>query len=195
MSDHVILVDRTDAQIGVREKQAAHVTGALHRAFSVFVFDDAGRMLLQRRATAKYHSGGLWSNTCCSHPRPGESTAAAAQRRLLEEMGFHCPLEVAFSFIYRADVGGGLVEHEYDHVFIGRFRGEPLPYPAEVEAWRWASARDLVRELREQPGRFTYWFRIAFDELRARGYLEPAAALDPPTERSHVHHQPESRHG
>jgi isopentenyl-diphosphate Delta-isomerase len=171
MNEHVILVDIEDVAIGTTEKQAAHVTGSLHRAFSVFVLDDAGRMLLQRRAITKYHSGGLWSNTCCSHPRPGESTMAAAQRRLFEEMGFHCPLEVAFSFVYRADVGGGLIEHEYDHVFLGRFNGEPAPHPAEVDDWRWIDLPALLREVRERPGRFTYWFHIAFDELSARGIL------------------------
>jgi isopentenyl-diphosphate Delta-isomerase len=195
MNEHVILVDRNDAPIGVREKQAAHVTGALHRAFSVFVFDDAGRMLLQRRASDKYHSGGLWSNTCCSHPRPGEATAAAARRRLLEEMGFLCPLETAFAFTYHADVGGGLIEHEYDHVFIGHFDGEPEPDPAEVGGWRWVGLDALVAELQEQPDRFTHWFRIAFDELRARGYLDGQAASHTRTERSHADDEPQSRYG
>jgi isopentenyl-diphosphate Delta-isomerase len=171
MNEHVILVDRDDTAIGVEHKQAAHIEGSLHRAFSIFVFDRAGRMLLQRRALSKYHSGGLWSNTCCSHPRPGESTAAAAQRRLFEEMGFHCPLETAFSFVYRAAVGDGLVEHEYDHVFIGEFDGDPAPEPAEVDAWRWVEPAALRREMRQRPGDFTYWFRVAYDELAARGML------------------------
>jgi isopentenyl-diphosphate Delta-isomerase len=174
--EHVILVDRNDVPIGTREKQAAHEAGVLHRAFSVFVFDARGRMLLQRRASTKYHSGGLWSNTCCSHPRPGEATAAAAQRRLFEEMGFHCPLEVAFSFTYHADVGDGLIEHEYDHVFIGRFDGEPAPDAAEVDDWRWITCDELQREMRERPGHFTFWFHVAFDELHARGYFEHRAA-------------------
>lgn len=169
--EHVILVDRADRAVGTAEKRAAHVAGALHRAFSVFVFDHAGRMLLQRRALSKYHSGGLWSNTCCSHPRPGESTAAAAHRRLVEEMGFHCPLETAFTFVYRADVGGGLIEHEYDHVFLGRFDGEPVPNPVEVEGWRWVDPHVLTGELRREPHHFTFWFRIAFDELRARALV------------------------
>jgi isopentenyl-diphosphate Delta-isomerase len=174
MNEHVILVDADDTAIGTREKRAAHVTGALHRAFSIFVFDSAGRMLLQRRAITKYHSGGLWSNACCSHPRPGESTRAAAHRRLFEELGFHCPLRTAFSFVYRADVGGGLIEHEYDHVFIGTFDGDPAPDPVEVDDWRWVDMYALRRELREAPGRFTYWFRIALDELAARGMAPPA---------------------
>jgi isopentenyl-diphosphate Delta-isomerase len=180
MNDQLILVDREDVAVGVGRKRDVHVAGALHRAFSVFVFDDSGRMLLQRRAADKYHSGGLWSNTCCSHPRPGETTAAAARRRLLEEMGFHCDLENAFSFIYRADVGGGLVEHEYDHVFIGRFNGEPAPDPAEVSDWRWVTAAGLEVETLRHPGRFTYWFRVAFEELRARGYLAQLRRLNAP---------------
>lgn len=171
MSESVILVDRNDSIIGIDEKRAAHRSGALHRAFSIFIFDTAGRMLLQRRALAKYHSGGLWSNACCSHPRPGESTAAAAYRRLPEEMGFRCELRPAFSFVYRADVGAGLIEHEYDHVFIGTFDGEPHPVPAEVEAWRRIAIPALRGELRDSPGRFTFWFRIAFRELTARGLL------------------------
>lgn len=169
--ERVILVDRRDVPLGTRSKQEAHVDGLLHRAFSIFVFDAAGRTLLQRRAITKYHSGGLWSNTCCSHPRPGESTARAAQRRLFEEMGFHCPLEVAFSFVYRADVGGGLMEHEYDHVFIGRFDGSPAPDPAEVDDWRWIEPAALDREARERPDRFTFWFHIAWAELKARRLL------------------------
>jgi isopentenyl-diphosphate Delta-isomerase len=178
MTEKVILVDTDDMPVGVREKGEAHLDGVLHRAFSVFVFDDDGRMLLQRRARSKYHSGGLWSNTCCSHPRPGETTVAAARRRLVEEMGFHCPLETAFSFIYRADVGGGLIEHEFDHVLLGRFNGEPVPNTGEVEAWRWTSLDDLATEMHERPAYFTYWFRIAFDELRARGYLERVKRLN-----------------
>ncbi|MBR9990339.1 MAG: isopentenyl-diphosphate Delta-isomerase [Gemmatimonadetes bacterium] len=168
MTEHVILVTPDDVPVGVHGKQGAHVDGLLHRAFSVFVVDSSGRLLLQQRAWTKYHSAGLWSNTCCSHPRPGESTAAAAQRRLFEEMGFNCPIETAFSFVYRADVGGGLIEHEYDHVFIGRFDGDPAPDAAEVADWRWITPRELEREMRERPDRFTYWFRVAYAELRSR---------------------------
>jgi isopentenyl-diphosphate Delta-isomerase len=171
MSEHVILVDPEDTPVGTREKQRVHAEGMLHRAFSIFVLDSEGRMLLQRRALSKYHSAGLWSNTCCSHPRPGEATAAAAHRRLFEEMGFHCPLHTAFSFVYRAPVGGGLVEHEYDHVFLGLFDGDPAPAEAEVAEWRRVDLSTLRAELRARPGDFTYWFRVAFDELEARGIL------------------------
>jgi isopentenyl-diphosphate Delta-isomerase len=188
MNDRVILVDCDDVAVGFREKQRAHLDGALHRAFSVFIFDGDGRLMLQRRAASKYHSGGLWSNACCSHPRPGESTAAAAQRRLQEEMGFSCSLQLAFSFVYCADVGGGLIEHEYDHVFVGLHDGDADPAPAEVEGWRWATPGSLEEELRREPGRFTFWFRVAFDELRRRGYLEPSfrSLLQ---ESGHVHPQ------
>ena len=171
MSEHVILVTPDDVEVGIHGKQNAHTDGLLHRAFSVFVTDSDGRLLLQQRAWTKYHSGGLWSNTCCSHPRPGEDTAAAAQRRLFEEMGFNCPIETAFSFVYRADVGGGLIEHEYDHVFLGRFDGDPAPDPAEVADWRWITPADLRRQLHDRPDRFTYWSRIAFAELTRRGLL------------------------
>jgi isopentenyl-diphosphate Delta-isomerase len=194
MNEQVILVDSNDTPVGVCEKQAAHVAGVLHRAFSVFIFDGSGRMLLQRRASTKYHSGGLWSNTCCSHPRPGEETAAAAQRRLSEEMGIACAVDRLFSFVYRAPVGGGLVEHEFDHVFTGRFDGQPAPDTAEVEAWRWISFGELQRALRDRPHNFTPWFHVAFDEMRARGYLESRAASHFSTEPSHGHAQPQPRY-
>lgn len=165
----LITVDGQDRPTGVMEKMRAHREGVLHRAFSVFVFDDANRLLLQRRATQKYHSGGLWSNTCCSHPRPGELVPQAAHRRLGEEMGFDCALETAFSFVYRAELDGGLLEHEYDHVLIGRFSGDPAPDPAEVSAWSWESVPDIESRLSSRPGDYTVWFRIALGELVARG--------------------------
>ena len=174
-TDHVILVDTADAPVGVAEKLTAHRTGRLHRAFSVLVLNPDNEVLLQRRARGKYHSGGLWSNTCCSHPRPGEATVHAAHRRLREEMGFDCPLFAACSFVYRAEVGNGLVEHEYDHLFIGRWSGTPTPDPAEVEEWRWVPLDELRREVRRRPSRFTFWFRVALAELDARGLLPVAA--------------------
>jgi isopentenyl-diphosphate delta-isomerase len=168
-ADRIILVDRDDVQVGVEDKLRAHEEALLHRAFSVFIIRPDGALLLQRRAHAKYHSGGLWSNTCCSHPRPGESTVAAAHRRLVEEMGFDCRLATAFSFVYRADLGGGMFEHEYDHVFVGAWDGVPAPDPTEVDAWRWASIADIRAEIARRPGAFTAWFRIALDELVVRG--------------------------
>lgn len=169
--DRVILVDEADAAVGTAEKLAAHRTGRLHRAFSVLVLNARGELLLQRRSRLKYHSGGLWSNTCCSHPRPGEDTIRGAHRRLREEMGFDCALAAACSFVYRADVGNGLVEHEYDHLLLGRWDGRPAPDPAEVEAWRWAAPDRVRREVASRPERFTYWFRLALRELDARGLL------------------------
>jgi isopentenyl-diphosphate Delta-isomerase len=157
----VVLVDPDDNPVGTAPKLQAHLDGRLHRAISVFVFNDRGEMLLQRRAESKYHSGGLWSNTCCSHPRPGEETIAAAGRRLREEMGFQTPLEAAFTFLYRAELEAGLVENELDHVFVGTTDAEPVPDPREVDAWRWIGPADLRRELAESPETFTAWFPIA----------------------------------
>lgn len=156
--EQVILVDGDDRGIGYMEKLAAHREGLLHRAFSVFIFDGDGRLLLQRRALGKYHSPGLWSNTCCGHPRPGEDTLSAAQRRLVEEMGLHCELRHVHSFMYRADLGNGLWEHELDHVFVGTTPSEPLPNPDEVAEWRAVPRVALEEELAHAPGDFTVWF-------------------------------------
>jgi len=163
--DQVILVDANDVQIGVAEKFHAHREGKLHRAFSIFIANDGGELLLQRRARDKYHSGGLWSNTCCSHPRPGEATLAAAHRRLREEMGFDCTLSPLYRFVYRAELDGGMIEHECDTVLIGRYDGKPAPDPVEVCDWRWIHPAALAQELAETPDRFTFWFRLAFAEL------------------------------
>ena len=167
--EEVILVDADGAQIGTGPKLPVHRAGTLHRAFSVFVFNQAGEVLLQRRAEGKYHTAGLWSNTCCGHPRPGEETAAAAERRLGEEMGFHCELTPLFDFVYRVELHPGLWEHEFDHVFVGRYDGDPIPDPSEVGDWRWVAMRDLRREVRERPEEFTPWFRIVLenDEFRS----------------------------
>lgn len=162
-ADLVVLVDEADREVGTADKLEVHRDGRLHRAVSVFLFDDAGRWLLQRRADGKYHSGGLWSNTACTHPRPGEAPATAALRRLDEEMGVRCLLRPAFSFLYRAELDGGpepLVEHEFDHVFVGRFSGTPTPAPGEVSDWRWADAETLRHDLAYGPDRYTPWFRM-----------------------------------
>lgn len=164
--EEVVLVDTDGQQIGVEEKQQAHLDGALHLAFSIFVFNGAGELLLQRRAAGKYHSGGLWTNTCCGHPRPGEALDAAAHRRLREEMGFDCALREAFQFTYRAELGNGLIEHEFDHVLVGRFAGAPQPNPAEVEASRWMTQDELAQELIAEPHRYTYWLGHCFETLR-----------------------------
>ena len=160
--EQVILVDEHDREVGTAEKLAAHRDGRLHRAFSVFVFNQDHELLLQQRAFEKYHSAGLLSNTCCSHPRPGEPTLQAAHRRLQEEMGFDCPLTHAFEFRYRVRLDAGLYEHEFDHVLVGRFDGAPDPDPGEVASWRWASVPAVARELDASPERYTYWFRLAF---------------------------------
>lgn len=176
-TEHVVLVDRADRPIGAAEKLLAHRRGLLHRAISVFVFDSAGRMLIQRRALGKYHSAGLWSNTACSHPRPGEPAAAAAVRRLREEMGLTCPVEHAFSFIYRVDLGDGLTEHEYDRVFLGQCDARPDPDPEEVLDWRFLQPAAIRREMATRPDRFTYWFRIAFTMLERHRLVLPAREL------------------
>ncbi len=165
----LIAVDQHDRETGVVEKMTAHRKGILHRAFSIFVFDKDDRLLLQRRASVKYHSGGLWSNTCCSHPGAGESVLAAAHRRLREEMGFDCPLRSVFGFVYRAALDSGLVEHEFDHVVMGRFRGAPAPNALEVGAWKWERLPVLQSRLAEHPNAFTAWFKLALDGLLARG--------------------------
>jgi isopentenyl-diphosphate delta-isomerase len=157
VEDLVVLVDEHDRETGTAPKLAAHRAGSLHRAFSVLVFDRRGRVLLQRRARGKYHSGGLWSNTCCGHPRPGESPAAGAGRRLAEEMGFASELCPVGAFTYQARLGE-LMEHEYDHVLVGRFDGEPRPDPSEVEEWRWVDPAEVTAELAAAPERFTAWF-------------------------------------
>ena len=172
--ERVILVDHRDVAVGTAGKLAAHRAGLLHRAFSVFVLNPAGEMLLQRRASGKYHSGGLWSNACCGHPRPGEDVAAAAGRRLGEELGFGCALRTAGSFRYRAELGAGLTEHEIDHLFVGLWDGRPDPDPAEVSDWRWAALPGIRRELDATPDRFTAWFRAALEALEGRGLLERA---------------------
>jgi isopentenyl-diphosphate delta-isomerase len=163
--DRVVLVDEQDRPLGTMPKLMAHLQGRLHRAFSVLVLNDAGELLLQRRADGKYHSSGLWSNTCCSHPRSGEPVLDAGHRRLREEMGFDCSLRPAGWFIYRADVGGGLVEHELDHILLGRWNGEPMPDPAEVGAWRWVPLPELRARVRRNPEHFTAWFRLLLERL------------------------------
>jgi isopentenyl-diphosphate Delta-isomerase len=174
-AEQLILVDAQDRELGVKGKMEAHMEGALHRAFSVFVFDGAKRLLLQKRARTKYHSGGLWSNTACGHPRPGETTMAAARRRLREEMGFDCELRAAFEFVYRAELDGALVEHEYDHVFVGTHEGDPAPDPSEVEGWLWVTMDELRRRLREEPQRYSYWLKAAVEGEHRRAFFEEEA--------------------
>lgn len=172
MTEHVILVDKNDNEVGTEEKLKAHVDKKLHRAISIFIFNSKGEMMLQQRAASKYHSGGLWTNTCCSHPRPSESVQQAAERRLPEEMGFSCKLEKAFDFIYYAELDKGLTEHEFDHVFTGVFDGEPKLNKEEAESYRWVSIGQVRKEIEETPEQFTEWFKIAFEEVVKR--IKPA---------------------
>ena len=168
--EYVILVNNNDQPLGAMEKMEAHEKGVLHRAFSVFIFNSGGQMLLQMRAQDKYHSPGLWTNTACSHPRTREKTPDAAHRRLREEMGFDCELEEAFSFVYKANVGDGLTEHEYDHVFVGKSDALPVPDPEEVEDWKYVDMDWLYHDVAEHPENYTVWFLIALAELKK--YLE-----------------------
>ena len=164
-SEMVILVDRDDRETGVAPKLQAHRDAQLHRAFSVFVFNRRGEALLQRRARDKYHSGGLWSNTCCGHPRPGEETAAAARRRLREEMRVDCELQHVASIYYRLEVSNGLREHELDHVFAGQFEGAAQPDPREIEDVRWMSVESLRAALQANPDAYTPWLGVILPQL------------------------------
>ena len=163
--EQVILVDEQDNVTGAMEKIAAHENALLHRAFSVFVFNHSGELLLQQRALGKYHSAGLWTNTCCSHPRPGEDTETAALRRLKEEMGFETPLEKVFDFTYRAAFDNGLTEHEFDHVFVGYYDGAVAPDTSEVADHAFVSMQNIAEAMLADPGQFTAWFHIAFPKV------------------------------
>ncbi|MGL4597165.1 MAG: isopentenyl-diphosphate Delta-isomerase [Bacteroidia bacterium] len=164
----VILVDQHDNERGVMEKMQAHQLGELHRALSVFIFNSQGDLLLHQRAKHKYHSGGLWTNTCCSHPRPGELVLDAANRRLKEEMGMACTLREALKFVYKADVSSDLIEYEFDHVFIGESDDEPHPDIEEVADWKWVSPAMVRHEMTEQPEKFTAWFKLVFEQVLAK---------------------------
>lgn len=163
--ESIILVDKNDVEIGLMEKMEAHEKGLLHRAFSIFIFNKKGDLLIQQRALRKYHSGGLWTNTCCSHPRPGENTLHAAQRRLKEEMGFEAELEKAFHFTYEAEFSNGLSEHEFDHVFVGTYDGIIEPDFNEVESYAYRPIPLLKTFIGKHPDFFTEWFLIAFPKL------------------------------
>ncbi len=161
----VVLVDRDDNTLGTMGKMEAHEVGALHRAFSIFVFNSEGKLMIHQRALSKYHSPGLWTNTCCSHPRINEDVMENAHQRLLEEMGFDCELEEAFTFVYKSDVGQGLTEHEFDHVFVGQFDEAPVINKEEVEDWQFIDMDDLRDDIDHHPGNYTEWFKIAFEKI------------------------------
>jgi len=164
----VILVDENDNQIGIAEKLEAHKLGKLHRAFSVFIFNSKRELLLQKRAAAKYHSGGLWANTCCSHPRPNEETLAAASRRLKEEMGIDCDLKEIHQFIYKTRFDNGLTEYEYNHVLIGKSDASPTVNPEEAESWKWVDPTILREDIKKNPDNFAYWFKKCLDDVLAK---------------------------
>ncbi|HWB26119.1 MAG TPA: isopentenyl-diphosphate Delta-isomerase [Chitinophagaceae bacterium] len=163
--EEVILVNEQDEQSGTIEKLEAHTKALLHRAFSVFIFNNRGDMLLQQRAETKYHSAGLWSNACCSHPRPGEDTLPAAQRRLKEELGFETDLYKIFHFTYKTTFSNGLTEYEFDHVFAGRYEGDITPDTLEVSSYTFKSMREIEENLQFSPQKYTAWFHIAFPKI------------------------------
>ncbi len=163
----VILVNEADEAIGVMDKMEAHKKGKLHRAFSIFIFNSKGEMLLQQRAHDKYHSGGLWTNTCCSHPQPEEEVTAAARRRLVEEMGFETELTKAFTFQYKTGFDNGLTEHEVDHVFTGQYDGALHPDPAEVAGYSFTTIQAVKQSIATEPHLYTSWFKIAFPKLES----------------------------
>ena len=154
----VILVNKKDEKVGIEEKIKAHKEDKLHRSFSIFIFDSKGELLIQQRAKSKYHSALLWSNTCCSHPGPNEKLIEAAKRRLKEEMGVETDLKEIFSFIYRAK-SREWIEHEFDHVFVGKFNGNPKPNKKEVEDSKWINLPDLKKDIKEHPRKYTFWFK------------------------------------
>ncbi len=160
--------------MGAMEKMEVHQKALLHRAFSIFIFNERGEMLLHKRADKKYHSGGLWTNACCSHPRPGEDTLEAAGKRLLQEMGIVTPLEKAFEFVYKAGFDNGLTEYEFDHVFVGTYSGDVTPDAEEVSDYCYKSIEEIKNSIQSHPQKYTEWFKIAFPKMEA--YLESAAS-------------------
>ena len=160
----VVLVDKKDNEIGREEKIKAHREAKLHRAFSILVFNEKNEILLQKRAAAKYHSAGLWTNTCCSHPRPGKDLFKEAEKRLKEEMGFKCHLKKSFSFIYKANFDN-LTEYEFDHVFFGKFSGDPLPDEKEVSDWKWMGLAEIKKDIKKNRQNYTPWFKIIIDRI------------------------------
>lgn len=162
--EEVILVDENDNPIGTMEKMEAHRKGLLHRAFSILVFNSKGELLLQKRSPKKYHSGGLWTNTCCSHPRPNEHIKDALRRKLKQEMGIDVTPEFSHKFIYKTDLENNLIEHEYDHVYVGRFDGTPDINPDEVEEWRFQDLNRVRDDINKNPQDFTYWFKLIIND-------------------------------
>jgi len=165
IEEQVILVDENDNKIGLMPKMEAHEKALLHRAFSVFIFNDKNELMLQQRAMHKYHTPGLWTNTCCSHQRDGETNLQAGKRRLQEEMGFVADLEEKTAFIYKAPFDNGLTEHEYDHIMVGYFNDDPTINPDEVASWKWMSLEAVKADIAENPQLYTAWFKIIFEKF------------------------------
>jgi isopentenyl-diphosphate delta-isomerase len=165
MIERVILVDTNNEQVGTMEKMEAHRKGLLHRAFSIFIFNSEGKMLLHQRAHDKYHCGGMWTNAVCSHPRPGENQSQALRRKMKQEMGFFTEVSKAFDYTYRAELNNGLVEYEYDEVFLGTYDGKLSPNPDEVNDYRFASIADISEEIRQNGDSFTPWFKLLFEPI------------------------------
>ena len=166
MKENVILVDKNDTQIGLMSKLDAHKKGILHRAFSVFVLNNNNEIMLQKRAYNKYHSGGLWTNTCCSHQREGENSVEAGKRRLLEEMGFETELKIITSFIYKVEFENGLTEHELDYLLIGKYLKSPVINKQEVADWKWMKVELIADDIKLNPNNYTSWFKIIFDKFQ-----------------------------
>lgn len=169
--EKVILVDLDDNLRGTMEKMEAHEKGLLHRAFSILLFNSRGELLMQKRAASKYHSAGLWTNTCCSHPRPGETLEHATRRKLKQEMGIDIQPEFAYKFIYKVALDNNLTEYEYDYVFTGIFDGEPIVNRDEVEDWRFISMNNLLEEMSTHPDHFTHWFKLIIHHPEFRGII------------------------
>lgn len=163
--NNVILVDTNDVPQGTMEKLEAHKKGLLHRAYSIFIFNSKGEVLLQKRALNKYHSGGLWTNACCSHPAPGEKLEEAVHKRLKEEMGFDCDLKEIFHFTYKTQLNNELTEHELDHVFIGYYNNIPQIDKSEAADWKYINVNELLKDIEQHPENYTYWFKFIFPKV------------------------------
>lgn len=167
MKEEVILVDKNNRKVGTEEKIKAHKEGKLHRAFSIFIFNSKEELLIQQRTKTKYHSGGLWSNSVCSHPRPGETYLLAKHRRLKEEMDFDCKLKKLFCFLYNAVFKNGLIENEYNCIFIGKFDGKPQPNKKEIMDYKWISIKELEQDILKYPNKYTVWLKIALKRIKS----------------------------
>jgi isopentenyl-diphosphate delta-isomerase len=163
--EQIILVDQNDAQVGAMGKLATHEKGLLHRGFSIIVKNDKGEIMLQKRARGKYHSGGLWTNTCCGHPKDTEDLTSAVHRRLKEEMGFDCKLKEILTFIYEVNLDKGLKENEFLHVFLGKYNNAPALNPEEADDWKWITMEDLKADIAKNPDKYTYWFKISLKKV------------------------------